>query len=136
MLTAATNVRMLVWVALCTLMSGCVVARYPTVPLPGQYDHQPSLGNPVPYVYTFPRYPQPYDLRGFRVLPPDHRDVSRGLSGRRSYFPEYGLKCDPRRAVCYKWSERRDRWQPDRSETRDYFGKKAAKRLKREFNHD
>jgi hypothetical protein len=43
--------------------------------------------------------------------------------------PDPGVVCDRRKAVCYKWHNGSREWRPDRSDTRDNFGKKAARRL-------
>jgi hypothetical protein len=129
--------RWLVVLAICAMISGCVVTRYSTTgvtnDLPpsavthGQdsYDDRPWLrGDRWDYTYRRQRLnPRPgYREGGYRDWRPERP---------QTFFPEHGVKCNPRRAVCYKWDEHRDRWRPDRSETRDFFGKKAAKRLKR-----
>ena len=51
-------------------------------------------------------------------------DRDRDAAGtNRIYRVGDGVVCDPRRQVCLKGG------RPDRSETRDYFGKKAARRV-------
>src|SRR3954468_24079399 len=44
-------------------------------------------------------------------------------NGDRPFRPSRHVVCDPDDRVCYK------NGQPDRSETRDYFGRKAARRV-------
>ena len=51
-------------------------------------------------------------------------DRDRDAAGtNRIYRVDNGVVCDPRRQVCLKEG------RPDRSETRDFFGKKAARRV-------
>jgi hypothetical protein len=47
----------------------------------------------------------------------------------RSFSPNPGVVCNERKAVCYKWHNGSREWRADRSDTRDVFGKKAARRL-------
>lgn len=47
----------------------------------------------------------------------------------RVYSPDSGVRCDRRKEVCYKWHNKSREWRPDRSDTKDNFGKKAARRL-------
>jgi hypothetical protein len=49
----------------------------------------------------------------------------------RVFSPDPGVACDRRREVCYKWHDGSREWRPDRSDTKDNFGKKAARRLER-----
>jgi hypothetical protein len=47
----------------------------------------------------------------------------------RVFSRDPGVRCDRRKEVCYKWHNKSREWRPDRSDTKDNFGKKAARRL-------
>jgi hypothetical protein len=77
-----------------------------------------------PYGYRDPYgYPRPYGLPGMGQRP--YWDAPRS----RVFSPNPGVTCDRRKAVCYKWHQGSGEWRPDRSDTKDNFGKKAARRL-------
>lgn len=88
------------------------------------------------YGQTRPYYGQPYDDRDPYAV---QRPYGPPGMGQRPYWdaprsrvfsPNPGVRCDPRKAVCYKWHQGSREWLPDRSDTKDNFGKKAARRLK------
>lgn len=73
--------------------------------------HVPGYGTPY-------GYQQPY------------RDRNRDHS--RYFYPENNVRCDRATSVCEKWRGREQGFQPDPSETKDYFGKGARRQLLRE----
>jgi hypothetical protein len=88
------------------------------------------------YGQTRPYYGQPYDYRDPYAI---HRPYGPPVMEPRGYWdgprsrvfsPNPGVECDRRKAVCYKWHRGSGEWRPDRSDTKDNFGKKAARRLK------
>jgi hypothetical protein len=87
-------------------------------------------GQTRPYQYRDPyTYRDPYALQ--------HPYGSPGMGQRpywyapqsRVFSPDPRVRCDRRKEVCYKWHDRSREWRPDRSDTKDTFGKKAARRL-------
>ncbi len=126
----SSALRALGLLSLSVLVSACTVTRYSTTS--DGYGYYDAVPNPPVYIYRDiergSRFRPAHPRRD--APPPPHRLFPDWRHREpRGFYPEYGLRCDPRRAVCYTWDERHDRWRPDRSETRDYFGKKAAKRL-------
>jgi hypothetical protein len=81
--------------------------------------YRPSPGS----VYA-PGYGTPY---GYQQ---PHRDRNRDHS--RYFYPENNVRCDRATSVCEKWRGRDQGFQPDPSETKDYFGKGARRELLRE----
>ena len=86
-------------------------------------------GQTQPYQYRAYQYPDPYVWQ---------RPYGSPWLGQRPYWnapqprvfsPDPGVRCDRRKEVCYKWHDRSGEWRPDRSDTKDTFGKKAARRL-------
>jgi hypothetical protein len=97
---------------------GCATDKF--LPLSG-------FGQTADYVQT--GYADPYAFR---------RPYGSPWMGQRPYWnapqsrvfsSDPGVVCDRRKAVCYKWHNGSREWRPDRSDTRDNFGKKAARRL-------
>jgi hypothetical protein len=92
---------------------------------PRSYYGQPLPYYGQPYEYRDPYgYQRPYDPPGMGQRPYWYAPRSRVFS------PNPGVSCDRRKAVCYKWHKGSGEWRPDRSDTKDNFGKKAARRLK------
>jgi hypothetical protein len=82
------------------------------------YGQTPPYGYADPYAFQRP-YGSPWiGPRPYWNAPPS-----------RMFSPDPGVVCDRRKAVCYKWHNGSREWRPDRSDTRDNFGKKAARRL-------
>lgn len=79
------------------------------------------------------RYRNPYEYRDpFRrpyPAPWMGRSPSWNAPRSRVFSPDRGVTCDRRKEVCYKWHNKSHEWRPDRSDTKDTFGKKAARRL-------
>ncbi|HRW61099.1 MAG TPA: hypothetical protein P5340_10655 [Defluviicoccus sp.] len=75
-------------------------------------------GNPAPGYGTPYGYQQP------------QRDQNRDHS--RYFYPENNVRCDRATSVCEKWRGREQGFQPDPSETKDYFGKGARRELLRD----
>jgi hypothetical protein len=89
----------------------------------GQSDY---YGQTRPYEYRDPyAYQRPYGSPGMGQRP--YWNAPRS----RVFAPDPGVRCDRRKQVCYKWHEGSREWRPDRSDTKDNFGKKAARRLNR-----
>lgn len=105
------------------LLAACVDTAYQQgngYPYGGQAPtYGPSSGN----VYT-PGYGTPYGYQR------QHQDGNRDHS--RYFYPENNVRCDRATSVCEKWRGREQGFQPDPSETKDYFGKGARRELLRE----
>ena len=52
-----------------------------------------------------------------------------GMRHSRGSSPRSWRVVHRRKAVCYKWHKDSGEWRPDRSDTKDNFGKRAARRL-------
>jgi hypothetical protein len=89
----------------------------------GQTD---DYGQSPPY-----RYADPYAFQPPYASPWMGRRPYWNAPQSRVFSPDPGMVCDQRKAVCYKWHNGSREWRPDRSDTRDNFGKKAARRLNR-----
>ena len=113
----------LVIAALClACLPGCVTDEFLS-PLSG-------FGQTDDYAQTPPyRYSDPYVFQRPYGSPWMGRSPSWGAPLSRVFSPDAGVVCDRRKAVCYKWHNGSHEWRPDRSDTRDNFGKKAARRL-------
>ncbi|HOT81684.1 MAG TPA: hypothetical protein PLQ12_00070 [Candidatus Defluviicoccus seviourii] len=83
----------------------------------------PTYGPSSGSVYA-PGYGTPY---GYQQ---QHRDENRDHS--RYFYPENNVRCDRATSVCEKWRGREQGFQPDPSETKDYFGKGARRELLRD----
>lgn len=51
----------------------------------------------------------------------------------RYFYPENNVRCDRATSICEKWRGREQGFQPDPSETKDYFGKGARRELLRDL---
>ena len=90
------------------------------------YDQTDYYGQTRPYEYRDPyAYQRPYGSSWMGQRPYWNTPQS------RVFAPDPGVACDRRREVCYKWHDSSREWRPDRSDTKDNFGKKAARRLNR-----
>ena len=95
----------------------------------GQTDHYGQadyLGQTRRYEYRDPyAYQRPYGSPWMGQRP-------YGYAPRPQVFsPDPGVRCNLRKEVCYKWHNESREWRPDRSDTKENFGKKAARRLNR-----
>lgn len=85
-------------------------------------------GQTQPYQYGAYQYRDPYTSRrpyGYGGTQGPYRYSPQS----RVFSPDRGVTCDRRKEVCYKWHDKSREWRPDRSDTKDTFGKKAARRL-------
>lgn len=90
----------------------------------GGYGGTQSYGQNRAYEYRDPyTWQRPYGTPGMGQRPYWNAPQS------RAYSPDSGVRCDRRKEVCYKWHNKSREWRPDRSDTKDNFGKKAARRL-------
>ena len=88
------------------------------------YGGTPSYGQSRAYEYRDPyTWQRPYGTPGMGQRPYWNAPQS------RAYSPDSGVRCDRRKEVCYKWHNKSREWRPDRSDTKDNFRKKAARRL-------
>jgi hypothetical protein len=92
----------------------------------GQMQPYPYVVHPYPYGQPYAWRPAPYrDWYGRPYPYAPYQYVPRsGL-----FSPGQGVTCDRSRGICYRWHNRGREWRSDRSETRDYFGRRAARRL-------
>lgn len=105
------------------LLAACVDTTYQqgsSYPYGGQ---APTYGPSPGSVYA-PGYGTPYGHQQ------PHRDRNRDHS--RYFYPENNVRCDRATSVCEKWRGREQGFQPDPSETKDYFGKGARRELLRD----
>lgn len=106
------------------LLAACVDTTY-------QQGGSSPYGSAQPYGRTpgsgsyGPGYGQPY---GYGE---PQRERNRDHS--RYFFPENNVRCDRATSVCEKWRGREQGFQPDPSETKDYFGKGARRDLMRDL---
>ena len=87
-------------------------------------------GQTTPYQYQYRdyQYRDPYTFRrpyGYGGTQGPYWNSPQS----RVFSPDSGVKCDRRKEVCYKWHNNSREWRPDRSDTKDTFGKKAARRI-------
>jgi hypothetical protein len=80
------------------------------------YDYGPSIGRP----YYYDPWVRP-------------RERERNRDHSRFFYPEKGVRCDRATQVCDKYRGKADGFIADPSETKDYFGKKARRRLHQEL---
>jgi hypothetical protein len=101
--------------------AGCATDEFLS-PLSG-FGQTDDYGQTPPYGYSDPYASQPPYGPWMGQRPYWNAPQS------RTFSPDPGVVCDQRQAVCYKWHDGSGEWRPDRSDTRDNFGKKAARRL-------
>jgi hypothetical protein len=61
------------------------------------------------------------------------RERERNRDHSRFFYPEKGVRCDRATQVCDKYRGKANGFTADPSETKDYFGKKARRRLHQEL---
>ena len=105
------------------LLAACVDTTYQQGSSYPYGSQAPTYGPSSGSVYA-PGYGTPY---GYQQ---PHRDRNRDHS--RYFYPENNVRCDRATSVCEKWRGREQGFQPDPSETKDYFGKGARRELLRE----
>lgn len=110
--------------ALATLSLGACAGTFDQPFYSYSYGGTQDYGQNRAYEYRDPyTWQRPYGTPGMGQRPYWNAPQS------RVYSPDSGVRCDRRKEVCYKWHNNSGEWRPDRSDTKDNFGKRAARRL-------